>query len=206
MNLLTVILFAFLLVLSCSYVVKADSFRAPVKIVATSKNGDYIVRIQPNESLSSDLIAHIFKFTADGKYVKALDVALLNHKLPREIFITNKGSLVTIDGWYESGGENSVVVYSEKGQFLKRYALEDIYSLDEISKFLKTTSSRHWHCSLVGNVSRQDYSVVIVDSFHRVINIDGRDGTLFLDKNFKIDCPYFLGAPNLQLNVKSKNE
>lgn len=183
-------LVASLLCVTWPSVVLPDSYPELRPVVATSKNGEYLVRV---DTVSELIEVRVYAYGNDRKYVEERAIPVVGAVFPKNVFVTNQGAIVTVDSWFESGGEYAIVIYDVQGNKSKSFALRDLYSSKDLAEFSKTTSSMHWHCSIAGDVSNNSDSVRIVDKYERVLDINTRDLSVEFVHDYKIDCPYFLG-------------
>ncbi|WP_338847598.1 hypothetical protein V8J88_02560 [Massilia sp. W12] len=88
-----------------------------------------------------------YRMQSTGKYEKALSITLQNPIAPLFAALADSGELVTLDNWHNAGiGKHVIALYAATGKHVRSYALADIYSKEEISKFEFSASSIYWRC------------------------------------------------------------
>ena len=118
-----------------AYVIPA----ATVQVVA-SADGDALLRIEPGEPREKNHPAQAIIYLLNpktGAYEFLRKFALKNSWAPAKALIADKALyVVTFDDWPEMGHwPNTIVVYRGSGDFLKAWALEDIFTNAEIEAF-----------------------------------------------------------------------
>ena len=145
------------LALLCAFpgVGASDDWPAPQVREVFSASRDHFVRVIPGESWGETVgfagaakgrhaSAEFYERQADRSYRLTETAKLLNPVSPVEFFVSNSGSLVTIDNWHNRGHGNAIAIYSRRGELIKTYALTDIFSTQEIAAFPHSVSSANW--------------------------------------------------------------
>lgn len=81
-----------------------------------------------------------------GVYQAKTVFPLVNEVAPVEAIVSDDGNFfVTFDNWHAVGyGEDVVAIYRSDGKLVRKLALEDIFTANDIETFSLSTSSRHW--------------------------------------------------------------
>lgn len=137
-----------LLVLATS--VRAECMAPPDLQEGKSPHGLLGIRIASGGALNRP---------ADGQFAKAEwyhlgshppkilhTTALLHPTAPIDFRITDDGWLVTIEDWCRYGRGNVLVIYSSMGDVVRKYALADLYSPADISRFGFGGEGIVWRC------------------------------------------------------------
>ena len=121
-----------------------------------SLSREFMVRVIPGSSWG-DTVG--FKGLPKGPYAKAelyrqdqtrsyrflKQIMLLNPVAPVDFLVTDSGHLVTFDNWHNVGYGKVAVLYASDGSVLQAYALNDLFTAAEISRFEHSVSSIWWH-------------------------------------------------------------
>lgn len=122
-----------------------DSITLAQSFCAYSESMLYKAEILPNNNrLSKKTPTAVIYRKTNKEYSEQSRVSLVNKASPAMVFISDNGTIVTIDDWVPRGHEHCVVVYSKEGKLLRDYALEDILNKDEIAADVKQTVSNRW--------------------------------------------------------------
>lgn len=132
----------------------------PQPKIISSGDASALVRLAPGERPSknspacpaSATVYHYEKET--GNYSKVLKFNLRNPVAPDLLLVTNGGRfIVTFDDWapHIGVGPNVLVVYDSRGEVLKSWSLEDIYTAKEIAEFgvFDNSPARRWRGNIV---------------------------------------------------------
>ncbi|MBA2733811.1 MAG: hypothetical protein H0U54_13070 [Acidobacteria bacterium] len=128
----------------------ADRWIIPKTRQYHSSNKQYYLEVVPKKSRLEKAEnlpqGTLFKTGADGKVREEWTIRLVNEVAPVSALVSNDGDyVITFDNWFGKGrGDDVIVIYGAQGRLIKKYALEDILSADEIKAVPRTTSSRHW--------------------------------------------------------------
>ena len=176
-----------ILVVSCCCAVSlADDWPSPQTREVFSKGRDHFVRIVPGESWGDSngfagapkgpyAKATFYHRQSDGSYGLGATITLLNPVAPVDFFVTDLGYLITLDNWHNMGYGKVLALYGADGTAVKSYALNDLFSEEEINSFEHSASSIWWH-------KRPAY----VDSDQKAvfISLDDKGTDLVLDAVF----------------------
>ena len=127
----------------------ADSWLPPKPSVTyESLNGDarFIVTASPrSDSLIACRGAAWIK-SSGSEWRQLWDKPLQNQLSPVTAVVANGGwRIVTFDNYYSVGyGDEVIVFYNETGDLIKKYALEDLLSKEELDRVPRSVSSRWW--------------------------------------------------------------
>jgi hypothetical protein len=124
----------------------AGQFSVPAQLeVIPSLDGSALLRVEPGawSSLTPELNRHakatVLKRNPEtGDYLVSSKFDFRNWEYPAKALVADDAEfIVTVDEWgSEIGvGPNVIVVYDSKGTVLKSWALEDIFSAEEIQHF-----------------------------------------------------------------------
>ena len=137
----------------------ADQWPAPQTREVWSQSRDYFVRVIPGKSIGETVgfrgaptgahaTAELYRRASDRSYRLAWTVSLVNPVAPIDLFLTDRGYLVTLDNWHNMGYGKIVAFYSPDGKLLRSHALDDLFSAAEIDKLPRSVSSSHYpRCS-----------------------------------------------------------
>ena len=171
------------LILAASGMATADDWPSPQTREVFSKNREHFVRVIPGESWGdvngfagspkgSYAKAMFYRLRADGSYAPGATVTLLNPVAPVEFFVTDQGSLVTLDNWHNVGYGKVLALYRPDGTPVKSYELKDLFSDEEISRFDLSVSSIWWH---------KGPAYVNLDQMTIFVSLDDKGTDLILD-------------------------
>jgi len=152
-----------------------------VKSVSYGEGGNY----------AKAIFYHNSEKIEDLKVSQSFD--LVDGRLPKSIFVSNNGSLVTLDDWNAYGrGENVIVVYNNKGVVQKKYSLNDLYPGNKVKKFLVTSSSIYWRCVKVAPNVYYEKQLHIYDYLGGELILDKDSGEIVrYRKHSDVLCPDF---------------
>ena len=146
-------------------VAQADEWPAPVIREAFSRSRAYFVRVVPGKSFGDTVgfsgeakgpfaTAEFYRLEKDRSYRLAATAPLLNPVAPIDFFVTDGGSLITLDNWHNMGYGKVVAFYSPEGKPIRAHALSDLFTQNEIEGFQHSVSSIWWRKS-AGSYVRQ---------------------------------------------------
>ena len=133
----------------------ADQWPAPQTREVWSQSRDYFVRVIPGKSIGETVgfrgaptgpyaTAELYRRASDRSYRPAWTISLVNPVAPIDLFLTDKGYLVTLDNWHNMGHGKIVACYSPDGKLLRSHTLDDLFSAAEIDKLPRSVSSIWW--------------------------------------------------------------
>jgi hypothetical protein len=133
----------------------ADQWPAPQTREVWSQSRDYFVRVIPGKSIGETIgfrgaptgpyaTAELYRRASDRSYRLAWTVSLLNPVAPIDLFLTDRGYLVTLDNWHNMGYGKIVVFYAPDGKLVRGHALDDLFSPAEIDQVPRSVSSIWW--------------------------------------------------------------
>lgn len=144
----------------------ADDWASAVTKEVFSESREVFVRVIPGES-----IGDTFGFAGDkkGKYARAelyrkgddksykliSQWDLLNPVAPVDLFVSNDGTLITLDNWHNMGYGHVVVFYDQNGKVVQGYALEELYPASLLAQVSMSKSSRWWRDKPVHFINNQ---------------------------------------------------
>lgn len=134
----------------------ADEWQSPQVREVFSPDRQYFVRITPGESwgetwgfkgakIGKHAQAAFFHEQPDKGYRLERTIDLPNPVAPVEVFLSNKGYMVTLDNWHNRGYGAVLVLYQWDSKMMKAYNLEDLFPRKEIDSFPHSVSSILWH-------------------------------------------------------------
>jgi hypothetical protein len=149
---LILLLIAPLIALSAAH---ADEWPAPQIREVFSPSRAYFVRVNPGTGWGDTVgfagsvkgpsaTAEFYRLEKDRSYRFVASVSVRNPVAPVDVFVTNRGFLVTLDNWHNMGYGDIAAVYSPEGQLVKSYALSDLFNKSEIDGFSHSASSIWW--------------------------------------------------------------
>jgi hypothetical protein len=144
-----------MLTMALAVVSWADQWPAPQTREVWSQSRDYFVRVIPGKSIGETVgfrgaptgpyaTAELYRRARDRSYRLAWTVSLVNPVAPIDLFLTDRGYLVTLDNWHNMGYGKIVTFYSPDGTLLRSHALDDLFSAAEIDKLPRSVSSIWW--------------------------------------------------------------
>jgi hypothetical protein len=133
----------------------ADQWPAPQTREVWSQSRHYLVRVIPGTSIGETVgfrgaptgrpaTAELYRRASDRSYRLAWTVSLLNPVAPIDLFVTDRGYLVTLDNWHNMGYGTVVAFYSPDGKLVRSHALGDLFPASEIDKLPHSVSSIWW--------------------------------------------------------------
>src|SRR5438477_10245097 len=136
-------------------IAKGDEWPAPVIREVFSQSRAYFVRVIPGKSFGDTFgfsgaakgpfaTAEFYRLEKDRSYRLAATAALLNPVAPVEFFVTDSGSLITLDNWHNMGYGKVVAFYTPEGKPIRAYELSDLFTKGEIEGFDHSMSSIQW--------------------------------------------------------------
>jgi hypothetical protein len=178
---------ALLLVLASNVI--ADSWPAAKANGAISDNAEWLVRVEPGESMG-DVFgfagsptgryaeATLYRFDDDLEtFAKVREYQTKNPVAPVDILVTNEGWLIALDNWHNFGIGTVVAAYDSDGGLVRELNLADIFSPDELKLLDQSVSSIWWRCGPAVLDPVEDYFGVW-DALGRAIRINFVDGTV----------------------------
>jgi hypothetical protein len=157
----------------------ADEWPASRTREVWSESRDYFVRVIPGQGVGETVgfrgapigppaTAELYRRESDRSYRLAWTVSLVNPVAPIDLFLTDRGYLVTLDNWHNMGYGTIVAFYSPTGKLIRGYALADLFSAVEIEKLPRSVSSIWW---------RKELAYVRPDqqSLHLMVDDAGRE-------------------------------
>lgn len=151
---LALFVFTFLWLLIAS----ADEWQAAQPIGVSSPSGRIVVRVLPGNSIGDvygfsgaekgEFATAIYYLLTDpGGYEPYQKATLQNPVAPVSAFLTDEGTLVTLDNWHNVGIDPVIVIYGSDGVLLRKYKLSDLYEQTQIESMPRSVSSIWWRCS-----------------------------------------------------------
>jgi hypothetical protein len=134
---------------------KADDWPSPVIREVFSPSRAYFVRVIPGKSIGDTVgfsgaakgpyaTAEFYRQEKDRSYRLTATASLLNPVAPVDFFVTDKGSLITLDNWHNLGYGKVVAFYTAEGKPVRAYELSDLFSKTEIDAMGHSESSIEW--------------------------------------------------------------
>ena len=141
------------MILALSTYAAADSWAPAEVMVATSPNGEIILRVIPG-GRHGPVGALKGNRTAEGKWFRFRDnryelyqtAQLVNPVAPISVVVGNDGAAATLDNWAGVGHGDVVAIYDPTGKVRKKYRLGDLYSSSAIAKMRHSVTSIWWRC------------------------------------------------------------
>ena len=139
-----------------SSLVIADDWVTPQIREVFSPDRQYFARITPGESwgetwgfkgakIGRHAQAAFFREQPDKGYRLERTVDMPNPVAPVEVYVSNKGDMVTLDNWHNEGYGAVLVLYHWDEKIVKKYRLVDLFSKKDIDSFPISESSIWWH-------------------------------------------------------------
>jgi hypothetical protein len=128
--------------LSAADVVHADKWAPPKPRIFASSWGNYGFKLL-NPQSGGPSQGMLFHLDNQGKEVIDWQKPLVN--TPQRVFVDDQTKqVVTIDTYGSAGYAHALVLYDDKGNVVKDYALEDVLTADEIKTKVPTTAGSRW--------------------------------------------------------------
>jgi hypothetical protein len=138
---------------------RADQWPPPETREGWSPSRDHFVRVIPGKGIGETVgfrgaptgphaTAELYRRASDRSYRLAWTISLVNPVAPIDLFLTDRGYLVTLDNWHNMGYGKIVAFYSPEGSLIRSYALDDLFSPAEIEKLPRSVSSIWWRKQL----------------------------------------------------------
>jgi hypothetical protein len=155
-----------------------DEWPAPQTREVWSPSRDHFVRLIPGKGVGETVgfrgaptgpaaTAELYGRASDRSYRPAWTITLPNPVAPIDLFLTDRGYLVTLDNWHNMGYGTVVAFYSPTGKPIRAYTLADLFSAAEIDAMRKSTSSIWWRKPLAYVRPDQQTLYVSVDDAGR---------------------------------------
>jgi len=165
----------------------ADQWPAPQTREVWSSSRDYFVRVIPGKGIGETVgfrgaptgphaTAELYRRASDRSYRLAWTISLVNPVAPIDLFLTDRGYLVTLDNWHNMGYGKIVAFYSSEGTLIRGYALDDLFSAAEIEKLPRSVSSIWWRKQLTYVRPDQQSLYVSVDDGGRELVFETETG------------------------------
>jgi len=121
----------------------ADSWVAPHEQDYYSSARAYYLHVVPGDGVSRAR-GTLFGVACDAPVIWSRE--LENENAPVTVLVADDGRyVVTCDEWGRVGwGPNVVVIYGPGGELIKKFALEDLLTPEEVAAVPATVSSRWW--------------------------------------------------------------
>ena len=134
---------------------QGDDWPAAVVREVFSPSRAYFVRVLPGKSFGDTVgfsgaakgpfaTAEFYRLEKDRSYRLAATAPLLNPVAPAEFYVTDNGSLITLDNWHNIGYGKVVAFYTPEGKPIRVYELSDLFTKSEIEGFGHSVSSIQW--------------------------------------------------------------
>jgi len=122
----------------------ADRWVSPTPQAFKSANGQHVFRTEPGKKFLGPASGALkTKRDTEAAEFEVWQAKLVN--LPHQAFVSEDGTVVTVDTYANLGYKHSLVVYDAKGKAIADYELEQLLTEDEIMRHvLLTEGSRRW--------------------------------------------------------------
>ena len=165
----------------------ADQWPAPQTREVWSQSREYFVRVIPGKGIGETVgfrgaptgpsaTAELYRRASDRSYRLAWTISLVNPVAPIDLFLTDRGYLVTLDNWHNMGHGKIAVFYAPDGKLVRGHALEDLFSAAEIDKLPRSVSSIWWRKQTAYVRSDQQSLYVSVDDGGRELIFETETG------------------------------
>ena len=127
-------------------VAAADSWLAATEQDYYSANEAYDLHVVPGDGATHARGTLYEAARREGDDRELWSRGLLNPTAPYQVLVADSGEyVVTSDDWGGLGyGANVVVIYGPEGELVRKFALEDLLTEEEIALVPHSTSSRWW--------------------------------------------------------------
>jgi hypothetical protein len=133
----------------------ADDWPGPQIRETFSESRQYFVRVIPGRSIGDSFgfrgmqkgaysTAEFYRREPDRSYRLLSEATLKNPMAPAEFFVSNEGSLATVDNWHNAGYGQVVSLYDRSGRLVRSYDLAELFPAEDIKAFPRTPSSIEW--------------------------------------------------------------
>lgn len=125
----------------------ADSWERLEKQEVLSPGKHFRLTIEPEESRSENG-AVLCLWESDGRVEKQrFKRRTVNDTSPVRVFVSDDGTVVTLDDWYRAGFDHALVVYSPSGNVVRDSSLDALLTMDQFELVPSSKSSRKWRYS-----------------------------------------------------------
>lgn len=137
-----------------------DDWPGPIELEFFSPTRNLKVRITPGKSYGDQIgfagaqkglyaTAELYRKSGADAYTSIRTFTLLNPVAPVDVFLTDAGNVITFDNWHNMGYGKVVALYRLDGSVVRAYALQDLFSANDIQRFLRSISSVWWRKTIV---------------------------------------------------------
>jgi hypothetical protein len=169
-------------------------------LVEFSESGRRFVRVEPGQAIGETVgfaggpagrpaTGLFYALQPDRSYRLVAEVALANPVAPVSALVADDGHLVTLDNWHNMGFGKVVAVYAPDGRLVRRYELEALYPAAALARIPRTISSRHWRCSPVHFVEREQKSVYVPEVLGGYFVFTLATGDVVYKPGTRASCP-----------------
>jgi hypothetical protein len=166
---------------------RGDEWPAPQTREVFAPSREYFVRVTPGKGIGETVgfrgaptgppaTAELYRRASDRSYRPVWTVSLVNPVAPIDVFLTDRGYLVTLDNWHNMGYGRVVAFYSPAGVLIRAYTLADLFSAAEIDALRKSVSSIWWRKPLAYVRPDQQTLLVTVDDAGRELLFETETG------------------------------
>lgn len=122
----------------------ADDWAPPRKVTYYSANRQFGLEVTPAKNGRAR--GAFLERRAAAAYSKTLEFKLLNKVSPVRALVADSGRyLVTFDNWAAVGyGDNVVVIYRANGMVVRKFALRELLTDNDMKRLPRTVSSIWW--------------------------------------------------------------
>jgi hypothetical protein len=166
---------AMLVAMVCSYTVSALSVSRPVQVF-TSVSGEWVVRVSHSrmEPDTRSSVARWYQLNAENEYRRVAVMPLKNASAPGLAYITNRGALITLGDERDDVAE-AVGVYSNVGQHLRSWPLDQLFNQAELACIWKLTPGAEIS---ITNFWRSEEPILYFESHELVVVKDRLGGEI----------------------------
>jgi hypothetical protein len=137
-----------------SFSAAADDWGAPDPVSFHSRGFGYVAEIFPPRSRQNSTekpLCYFYELGYGGGTEWKIDAKLkwkaplVNDLMPYQALVSMHGQLVTLNEYGALGYKNAVAIYSQTGERIKSYRLDDLIPADDSRSIETSMSSRWWN-------------------------------------------------------------
>jgi hypothetical protein len=136
-------------------VLHSDTWALPSVVTVSSPSSNYIAQVTPGSggyggyeraitNRASNASVSVSACPAPGIKNLVWSGKLINPAAPVEVYISDGGYLVTMDNWHSVGYGPVIAIYNPKGQLLRHWGLDELFTPEEQRQLRHSVSSIWW--------------------------------------------------------------
>jgi hypothetical protein len=186
---LSACLLAGLLGLCFAPALRGDTWMLPAPVTVSSPSGKYIAQVTPGAGgYFGDFESAITNRAQNATVILSVrpqpgitnvvwSGKLINPAAPVEVFVSDDGYLVTMDNWHQVGYGPVVAIYDPKGNLVRHWSLEELFSSEEQRELTRSVSSIWWHKGPAHFGNKGKTNIFVVPAVGKTFKFDLTKGT-----------------------------